>query len=410
MGEGRAGAAARAPPQAQFVNQLDLLLVVAAAGFGYSGYRQGFLVGVLSLLGFVAGAAVALVLAPRLFERGAAGPARSLIAVTAVLICAAAGQLSFGWLGQLLRRRITWAPARTVDAVVGAAVSVLALLVVSWFFASALRPGPVEELSRQISGSKVVTTVDQVMPERARSAFSSFRRVLDDSTLPPVFGGLQPEQIRPVAPPARGVAATAAIRAARGSVVEVRGDGKCRRRVKGSGFVFAPQHVMTNAHVVAGVRRPEVRLAGKGARLRSRVVLYDPNRDVAVLYVPRLSAPPLRLRPGAKRGDEAVVAGFPQGGPLQLEAARIRETINARGPDIYHRRQVDRQVFSLYADIEPGNSGGPLLSLRGDVYGLVFAKSLDDPDTGYALTVKEVSPLAEKGRAATKPVDSGSCV
>ena len=117
--------------------------------------------------------------------------------------------------------------------------------------------------------------------------------------------------------------------------------------------------------------------------------------------MPDLSAPALPLDDSGGRGDQAVVAGYPGGGPFQLGAARIRDTLNATGADIYHRSQTTREVFSLYADVEPGNSGGPLLSLKGDVYGVIFAKSLDDPQTGYALTVDEARPVVKAGRTAT---------
>jgi S1-C subfamily serine protease len=183
----------------------------------------------------------------------------------------------------------------------------------------------------------------------------------------------------------------------------------CDRTLDGSGFVVAPQHVLTNAHVVAGVDDPRVRVNGTDTRLAARVVVYDPDRDLAVLYVPDLNAQPLQLDDSGGRGDQAVVAGFPGGGPFRLVAARVRDEIRARGPDIYARTEVTREVFSLYADVEPGNSGGPLLSLRGEVYGVVFAKSLDDPDTGYALTVDEAGPVIRAGRNATRGVDTDTC-
>lgn len=393
------------------MNALDLLLLVWMAAFGYLGYRQGLIVGILSLVGFFGGAVLVLVLAPRLFDTGNIGAAESLLAVALVLMSAALGQLLLGRFASVLRRRIvTSTPARAADATGGAVVSVLALLVVTWFIASALRPGPVPELSRQISASTLVTTVDHAMPDRARSLFSSFRRALDDNGLPPVFGGLQPERIRAVEPPVNRVAETPAIRAAVGSVVDITSTAReCRRQVRGSGFVFAPRRVMTNAHVVSGVRRPVVAVGGTGRRYPARVVVYDAARDLAVLYVPGLRVEPLTFRRGAKRGDDAVVAGFPEGRPLELEAARIRERIVARGPDIYHRRQVSREVFSLYADVEPGNSGGPLLSPRGEVYGVIFAKSLDDAETGYALSAREAAPVATKGRTATARVGTGEC-
>jgi S1-C subfamily serine protease len=268
----------------------------------------------------------------------------------------------------------------------------------------------VPALSRQISDSRVITAVDGVVPEKASTLFSSFRRILDDNSLPTVFGGLSPERIRPVQPPEPEVARRAAIRRASASVVEIAGTASsCSRRLDGTGFVISAQHVLTNAHVVAGVDRPNVRVGGEGRRLLARVVVFDPQRDLAVLFVPNLRAAPLDFDRGGGRGDTAVVAGFPQGGPFRLEPARVRDTIQARGPDIYHRTQVTREVFSLFADVEPGNSGGPLLAADGDVYGVIFAKSLDDPNTGYALTADEAAPVVRAGRSRTTQTSTGSC-
>ncbi|HEX6922061.1 MAG TPA: MarP family serine protease [Actinomycetes bacterium] len=392
------------------MNWLDLFLVVSAVSFGLSGYRQGFVVGVLSFAGFLGGGMLGMAFAPDIVGGLDVGLRQSLFAIAIVLVFATLGQLLATWLGAMVRDRITWEPARVVDAGMGALVSVLAMLLVSWFLASALRPGPSTALSRQISDSSVITGVDRVMPEEARTLFSSFRRVLDHNGLPTVFGGLSPERIRAVQPPDESAKETAAVRQARRSIVKITGSAQsCSRRLEGSGFVFSRHHVMTNAHVVAGVRRPRVQVGGEGTRYTARVVVYDSRRDLAVLYVPDLDAPVLQFQGGAERGDSAVVAGFPQGGPYRLGAARVRDTIEARGPDIYEREQVTREVFSLFADVEPGNSGGPLLAPDGDVYGVVFAKSLDDPETGYALTADEVAPVVRAGQGATGSVATGSC-
>jgi S1-C subfamily serine protease len=217
------------------------------------------------------------------------------------------------------------------------------------------------------------------------------------------------------------VLAGPAVRAARRSIVKVTGVApSCARSVEGTGFVYAPQRVMTNAHVVAGVRAPTVDLGGSGAtgsgngsgngsRLPARVVRYDPRRDVAVLYVPRLRRPPLRFTGPAASGAAAVVAGFPDNGPFTAVAARIRAIQQARGPDIYQRAQVTREVYAVRAPVRPGNSGGPLLAPDGRVYGVVFAAAADDPDTGYALTAAEVAADAAAGRGATEPVSSQGC-
>jgi S1-C subfamily serine protease len=393
------------------VNWLDVLLLVAAASFAWSGYRQGFVVGVLAFAGFIGGGIGGLLVAPSLVSGLSPGLGQSVLALAAVLLAATVGQVLLAWLGAMLRDQLTWRPARVVDASMGALVSVLAMLLVSWFLASALRPGPLPSLSRQIVDSQVITVVDEVVPDEAHTLFSSFRRVLDDNALPTVFGGLSPETIRPVDPPDGGITSTRAVRQAGTSIVRVTGTAEaCSRRLDGTGFVFSDQHVLTNAHVVAGVDRPDVQIGGNGRTYPSRVVVYDPDRDLAVLYVPDLPADPLALDGSGERGDQAVVAGFPGGGSYRLQPARIRDTIDARGPDIYQRRQVTREVFSLYADVEPGNSGGPLLTLDGDVYGVVFAKSLDDPDTGYALTIDETRPVVTKGRDRRQQVGTGSCI
>jgi S1-C subfamily serine protease len=393
------------------VNWLDILLLVSVATFAFSGYRQGFVVGVLAFAGFVGGGVVGLLIAPALVSGIDSGLGQSVLAIALVLAAATLGQVVLAWLGAVARDQLTWRPARLFDAGLGALVSVLAMLLVTWFLASALRPGPVPSLSRQISDSQVITTVDEVMPDEAHTLFSSFRRILDDNGLPTVFGGLDAEQIRPVDPPTSGIETTPAVRRAGASIVKVTGTADdCNRRLDGSGFVFSGQHVLTNAHVVAGVDRPEVQIGGNGRSYPARVVVYDPDRDLAVLYVPDLRAEPLAFDSQGDRGDEGVVAGFPGGGAYQLEAARIRDTIDARGPDIYHRKQVIREVYSLFAEVEPGNSGGPLLTLDGNVYGVVFAKSLDDPDTGYALTVDEARPVIREGRDRTEQVGTGACV
>jgi S1-C subfamily serine protease len=392
------------------VNWLDVLLLVSAVSFGYSGYRQGFVVGALAFVGFAAGGVGGLLLAPSLVSRLDAGLGQSVLAIAVVLLAASIGQVLLAWLGSLVRDRLTWRPVRVVDAGMGALVSVLAMLLVTWFLASALRPGPVPGLSRQISDSQVITAVDQVVPNQAHTLFSSFRRVLDDNGLPTVFGGLAPERIRAVEPPSRGITGTQAVRRSGTSVVKVTGTAAdCNRRLDGTGFVISTGHVLTNAHVVAGVERPGVQVGGTGRTYRARVVVYDPDRDLAVLYAPELQADPLALDATGERGEQAVVAGFPGGGSYRLEPARIRDTVNARGPDIYHRDEVTREVFSLYATVEPGNSGGPLLSLEGEVLGVVFAKSLDDADTGYALTVDEVRPVVRAGRDRIDQVGSGVC-
>ncbi|MFN2625814.1 MAG: trypsin-like peptidase domain-containing protein, partial [Mycobacteriales bacterium] len=171
---------------------------------------------------------------------------------------------------------------------------------------------------------------------------------------------------------------------------------------------YATQHVMTNAHVVAGVRSPSV-ITESGDRLDARVVLYDPEVDIAVLYVEGLAVAPLAFDGSAKKGDSAIVVGYPGGGPFQPRAARVRDEITAVGRDIYQRHVVRRSVYSLNAVVQPGNSGGPLLAPDGRIYGVVFAAAADDRNTGYALTAGEVAGDAGRGARATAQVSTQAC-
>jgi S1-C subfamily serine protease len=182
----------------------------------------------------------------------------------------------------------------------------------------------------------------------------------------------------------------------------------CSRRLEGTAFVYAPEHLMTNAHVVAGVRTPRVEVS-RGDVRDAKVVLYDPGRDIAVLYVRGLKLAPLRFAGEAKSGDTAVVVGYPEDGPFTAVSARVRERITAVGRDIYDRRDVRRDVYALRTKVRPGNSGGPLLAPDGRVIGVIFAAAADDPSTGYALTAREVAKDATDGARATGDVSTQGC-
>lgn len=197
---------------------------------------------------------------------------------------------------------------------------------------------------------------------------------------------------------------------ARQSLVKVVGTAtSCGKTLEGSGFVYAPHRVMTNAHVVGGVDEPTVQIGGVGQLYDATVVRYDWQRDIAILDVPKLNAPVLAFAGEAKTNDSAIVAGFPENGAFNVQPARIRGRIQANGPDIYHRGQVVRDVYSVRSLVRQGNSGGPLLTPDGQVFGVVFAKSLDSADTGYVLTAAEVREDAVQGSTATGRVDTQGC-
>jgi len=393
---------------------VDLVLVAVLAAYAASGYRRGFVIGLGSLAGFVGGGALAMWGLPRVLERWSTyGPQdvrRVLVLLAGVLAGAVVGQALGSALGARVRRRVTAAPARALDSVLGAVASVLAVCALVWLLAAAVRGGPSPALSRAVGQSRLVGALDQVVPPAGSRLFAGFRDLLDAEGFPRVFEGFGPERIRPVEPPDPRVRSSAGIRTAARSVVKITGTAvSCGRSQEGSGWVLRRGTVVTNAHVVAGVPRPRVRVGGLGRSYPGRVVVFDPVRDLAVLDVPELPAPALPVAADLSRGDAAVVAGFPLDGPYRLDAARVREVLRARGEDIYGRRPSVREVYSLYARVRPGNSGGPLLSPSGEVVGVVFAKSLDADDTGYALTMDEAEPVLDEARTADRPVDVGGC-
>ena len=191
-------------------------------------------------------------------------------------------------------------------------------------------------------------------------------------------------------------------------MVKVIGRAECDRVIEGTGFMVAAERVMTNAHVVAGVAAPIV-TAPDAEPLESRVVHFDPQSDVAILAVPGLEGDALEFRDDAVSGANAAVVGYPNNGPLRSEPVRVRGEHALLGRDIYDESAVNRDVLSIRGEVRPGNSGGPLVADDGMVYGLVFAASLTDPDTGYALTPSEVGPALDAA-AATEPVPTGVCV
>src|SRR5690606_31142751 len=212
---------------------------------------------------------------------------QALLAIVVAFLAATFGQLAASSLGAVLRNRVTGLNARTADAVGGTFVSALSLLVVAWFFGTLVANSEFKPVRTQVKNSAIIRTVDDVMPEPAQTWFTSFQGFVKSSEFPQVFNGLGGEAVVQVPPPDESVLNNRALKTARASIVKIVSTApQCQRRIEGTGFVFAPEHIMTNAHVVAGARGPSSVATVNGETGRGRVVLYDPKRDIAVLYVP----------------------------------------------------------------------------------------------------------------------------
>lgn len=388
---------------------IDLILVLILLGYAVSGFRQGLVVGVLSLGGFLGGAVLAMWLAPEVLGEIEAGPRRSLFVLLTVVITAWTGQFLGALLGGRLRQSVPAGPVATADHLAGAAAGVVAVAMVVWFVAGAVRGGPSPALSRAVASSKVIRTIDDLMPPELIGVADAFRTAVGDSGFPRVFSGVGPERIAPVAPPDQHVMSGAVLSKVRRGVVKITGQASCGQGQEGSGAIIGTRRVITNAHVVAGVRNPSVQLYRSSRKYPATVVQFDPRRDVAILAVPGLNAEVLPLGKDLEHADSAVVAGYPNDGPFRAVPARVRAVERANGEDIYGRKGAEREVYSLYVSVEPGNSGGPVLDPKGNVTGVVFAKSLDDARTGYALTLGEVRPVISAGLSATARVSTGAC-
>ena len=389
------------------MNILDWFLVVLVLAYAVSGYWQGFIAGAFATGGLLLGGLLGIWLAPKLL--GDADPALwvSLAALFVVLICASFGQAVLQYAGAKIRSRIKWQPVRALDAVGGAALSMAAVLVVAWALGVAVSGAKLPWASAEVRDSRVLGRVNGVMPADAVQALNSFNDVVGSSFFPRYLEPFAPERIIDVGPPPGRVARDPDVQRAQESVFKIRGENSCNRGVEGSGFLYGPDRVMTNAHVVAGVDKPVV-LVGE-REIPATVVYYNPKIDIAVLSVDGVRGPYLRFDQDGKPREAGAVLGYPQDGPYDVQAARIRGEQRLRSPDIYGNGTVVRQVFSLRALVRPGNSGGPLVSSAGRVLGVIFAASVTDGDTGYALSAEQVAGAAAQGLTRGTGVNTGAC-
>jgi S1-C subfamily serine protease len=270
---------------------------------------------------------------------------------------------------------------------------------------SGTRIGAITPLVR---GSVILAKVDQALPIKADGVLRGFNNVVGTTFFPRYLEPFAPERIVEVSAGPKRLLTDPDILNSEASVVKIVGTNACTGGVEGSGFLYAPGRIMTNAHVVAGVTRPEVEVNGQ--KLTGTIVLYDPRLDVAILTVDDSTSPALAFDTEVAAKDPVAIVGFPQDGPFDIQAARVRSEQRLRSPDINGKSTVIREVFALRGLIRPGNSGGPILTSSGDVAGMVFAASVTDGETGYALTANQLAESAAAGVNTNGAVDTGTCV
>ena len=391
------------------MNALDLALLFALVYAAARGYRQGALSQVAAFGGAALGLIVGALFAPDLAASFVEGPGLRLALITLALFVVSI--LVFHGIGLAvglrLRRTVEGLGAAFADRTAGVVVGLVGLAVTVWLVASALVQGPVPAIAQQVQESRIVGAIGENLPP-APDVVARLGTYLDRQGFPQVFSGLQGGTTAPpVAPPEQGVVA-AASRAGAASTVQVEAPG-CGAVSVGSGFVAQPGFVVTNAHVLAGA--DAVRVRSQAGTFDAEPVHLDADVDLAVLAVPGLPAPPIAFASTpADRDVAGATLGFPGGQPtLNVRPAAVRSRGEAVGRDIYGRGLVSREILTLDAGVQRGDSGGPFVTGAGEVAGVVFASSAAEPSVGYALTAAQVQPAVEAAVARNTSVPTGEC-
>lgn len=388
---------------------VDFALVVLFGAALAGGWRQGAFSSTFAALGVVAGLVVGLGAAGLLVRVPDVTNMRVLLLLATVVTFVGVGNIVGATVGAAVRDRLRSKSTQAWDSAVGSLLQLFMAVVVAWVVAVPVAANAGEPLGSAVRGSRILGAVDSAVPEWGNKGPEYIARLIDVTGLPPLVSPFQGGGAEVEAPDPDSID-PGLVEDVRPSVVHVLGDAEsCSRHLSGSGFVSAPDYVVTNAHVVAGTESVELDTV-LGLK-RATVVLYDPEVDIAVLHVPNLGLEPLPTAPGAaKSGDDAMVLGFPAGGPFAVSPVRVRERLNISGPDIYAAGRTEREAFTLRGSIRQGNSGGPLLSPTGEVLGVVFGTAVDGNETGYALTIRQMQQVVGEYEGLTEPVDTQACV
>ncbi|MBH0117889.1 MarP family serine protease [Salinibacterium sp. NG253] len=385
---------------------LDLLLVVVLLGYVIYGLVIGLTRGIFVIAGVGVGIFFATMLAPAASQLVELPQLRAIVAISVAVALIALGHAVGVAAGKAIHVEIRTSALRGANrAVGGLVIGVVAALVISTVSFSAAQLGlPI--LSRTIASSAVIRTIQDITPDVVEASIARWRTVLTDQALPLIGSPLgDPNALIPTID-----SDSPALAAAAQSVVRITGNAyACGQGQTGSGFVIAPERVMTNAHVISGTTDPVIE-ALNGQVLPSTIVYFDSINDLAVLAVPGLNSDPLRLGVTARPGTSTALQGYPYGGPFSTHAALVQHISTFESPDIYGNGGAPREVYTLAGQVNPGNSGGPLLTLDGDVVGAIFGSSTEQNNVGYALTLDAVQPIVENAAELTSTVSSGACI
>jgi S1-C subfamily serine protease len=390
------------------VNWVDVallaLLVIAGVWGGYTGLVSQLFIFVGLVLGLGAGGAAALWVGDRIVDQDV----RAAAAIATILGVMGVFYLAGAAIARAFRRGARGHWSRGVDAFLGTLTAMAGVAIAAWLLTIPVASSPYPSLAQSVRASTAMKIVRSSPPPPGLLA--SFRDAVKASGFPIVFEELPTPFSGPSSAPDPSIAGAPAVAQARGSTLKILAEA-CRNGSEGTGWVFAPEHLATNAHVVAGADKPLEIVVPDGGTRKGTVVAFDPDRDVAVVHVPGLRRDPLpRTAEVAPRDLSVAALGYPSNGPYNVSPGRVSRRLEAKGRDIYDAKIVDRNIYEVRTRIRPGNSGGPLVGEDGRVYGMVFAASTTDSDIGYVLTEAMIAPILDPAVGARSPVDTGPCL
>jgi S1-C subfamily serine protease len=384
------------------VTAIDWVIVAFTLLLACYGYLQGFIVGVLSLIGFGVGAFLGTRIGPLLVPSGSHSHYAPLFGLVGALL--AGGVLASGLegLGAHARSALILPGLKTVDGLLGAILTAAVGLGIAWIVgAVALQASGSFQLRQDIQRSAILRALNDVLPPSGPILHALARF----DPLPSVRG-----PVADVPAPTKGILAAPGVRRAYPSVVRILGSA-CGLGIEGSGWVATPGIVVTNAHVVAGESDTVVQIGGHPPSLSAQPLVFDTHDDIAILRVPGLSLRPLTLSANPRRGTPAAILGYPLDGPFDVEAGRLGQTQRLQTEDAYGNGPVSRVIAALRGRVRPGNSGGPLVDAQGRVLATVFAAITNAGANagGFAVPNDLVRHALAVARSRDGTVSTGQC-